>query len=59
MVDSNFGEKNNALINEICDKITKLSKKNNFNDWTYHYKGKNIREKSFKDIDHTLSFQKR
>ena len=33
------------------DEILKLIEKVNYDHWTYHYKGKNIVEKSFNDFD--------
>ena len=31
----------NKLINKRCDEILKVSKKTNYDDLTYHFKGKN------------------
>ena len=43
------------IINEGCDEILELSKKNNYDDLTYYFEGKNICEKCFNDFDNAIS----
>ena len=45
----------NKLINKRHDKLLKWSKQINHDNLTYHFKGKNILEKSFNDFDNEFS----
>ena len=47
------------IISEGHDEILELSKKNNYDDLTYHFKGKNICEKCFNDFDNAMSLFKK
>ena len=41
---------------KVRGEILVLSKKNNYDDLTFHFKGKNIGNKSFKNFDDAFSF---
>ena len=43
------------IINEGCDEILEKKKKNNYDDLTYYFEGKNICEKCFNDFDNAIS----
>ena len=53
-----FKTKNINFIDEKRGEILKLSKKINYNDLTYNYKGKKIGDKNLKNFDHAFGFLK-
>ena len=53
-----FETKNINFVDEKRGEILKLSKKINYNNLTYDYKGKKIGDKNLKNFDHAFGFLK-
>ena len=49
----------NKRIDKRCNEILELSKKNNYDDLTYHSKDRNVREISFYDFNNVISLFKK